>query len=462
MGTLRVDLAGLLVVHALSRAAYRLAGGRFDARELGSFWHFLPIDLLEHRLAESLFYSHFQPPLYNLYLGLTLRAFGDTAPLAFSMGSFFAGAAGIVCLYVLMRRLGAARGIALGTSAFFWLSPAALLFETFLFYTLPLTVALLLAALALHAAVVRERAIWWAAFFGVLAAIVLARALFHPLWLVVICGICTGACHRAQRPARLVLAGAALPLALVLAVCVKNWIVFDSFGTTTWLGFGLARMTVRSLPDGERERWIAGGRLSPFSRVRPPGAVRDYLPLLPAAELEPTGVPLLDRPEKPGGDLNLFHAAYAPVSQKLRNDALVVLRERPAIYAATAWHAFGRFLGPASSWHPLAQNRAQIAPYADGYDAVFHFAGLFDLSGLLLVLVPALVVWAAFWTWRCRRGEAKRWLGAFMLGTVAYVAAAGCLFEPNENMRFRFMIEPYLWAFAAVFLTDVVERRAHS
>jgi hypothetical protein len=445
------DIGALLVVHALSRAIYRLCGGRFDASEIGSFWHFLPADLLKEKLSESLFYSHFQPPLFNLYLGLTLKLFGDRAPLAFEVGYLIAGAAGISALYVLMRVLGAARAVALVLAGIFSITPAMLLFESYLFYTLPLAVALILAALLLHVAVVRQRAVWWGAFFGVLAAIVLCRTLFHPLWLAAIVAV---ASYRARSGRRRVLVGAGIPLALVLAVCLKNWVVFDSFGTTTWLGLGLSRMTVRNLAEPERERMIAEGRLSALCRIRPPGTVADYQPLVPES---PTyGVPLLDRPTKPGGAVNLHHRIYVQVSRQLRSDSLVALREHPGVFAGTARDAFGHFLAPAASWHPLAPNRRAIAAYADAHDALVHFGGLFRKSGLLLFVFPSVAALALWWTLRRAGTEPARWVGAFAASTIVYVTLVGCLLEPNENMRFRFMIEPLLWTFGALLLTEAI------
>jgi hypothetical protein len=251
-----------------------------------------------------------------------------------------------------------------------------------------------------------------------------------------------------------VLAGAALPLALVLALCLKNWIVFDSFGTTTWLGLGLARMTVRNLPEPERERLITEGRLSALSRIRPPGTVAEYRPLLPASPSY--GVPLLDRPTKPSGGVNLHHGIYVAVSRQLRADSLVALREHPGVFAGTARDSFGHFLAPAASWHPLAPNRRAIAMYADAYDALGHFGGLFQRSGFLLFVFPSVAA-LAFWSTLRRAGtEPARWVGAFAASTILYVALVGCLLEPNENMRFRFMIAPLLWTFGAVLLTEAI------
>ena len=50
-----------------------IAGVRFDAHALGIYYQFIDPPLLESRLLESLFYSHGQPPLFNLFLGLVLK-----------------------------------------------------------------------------------------------------------------------------------------------------------------------------------------------------------------------------------------------------------------------------------------------------------------------------------------------------------------------------------------------------
>ncbi len=64
----------------LSRLGYYLAGVRFDARPILHFYQFVDPQLLKHRLLESMYYLHVQPPGLNLYIGIALKLFPRVVP----------------------------------------------------------------------------------------------------------------------------------------------------------------------------------------------------------------------------------------------------------------------------------------------------------------------------------------------------------------------------------------------
>src|SRR5262245_61176470 len=67
----RLALAAAFVVVEL---LYRHAGVRFDVTPLDEYLQYLDPVLLRTRLLESVYYLHMQPPLFNLFLGLVLKA----------------------------------------------------------------------------------------------------------------------------------------------------------------------------------------------------------------------------------------------------------------------------------------------------------------------------------------------------------------------------------------------------
>jgi hypothetical protein len=71
----RAALAVIVAVFVASRIAAYAAGIRFDADPLTWYWQYIDTVLLKERLLESLYYLHSQPPLFNLLLGVTLKAF---------------------------------------------------------------------------------------------------------------------------------------------------------------------------------------------------------------------------------------------------------------------------------------------------------------------------------------------------------------------------------------------------
>ena len=57
----------------LSRIGYYLAGVRFDARPIWHYFQYIDPELLKHRLVESMYYLHVQPPGWNSYIGVALK-----------------------------------------------------------------------------------------------------------------------------------------------------------------------------------------------------------------------------------------------------------------------------------------------------------------------------------------------------------------------------------------------------
>ena len=439
----RRDLLTVIAIFVAGRLSAFAAGVRFDASDLAGFWHFAPLHLLQTRLLETIFYLHFQPPLFNLYLGCVVKLFGSASTHAFAVSFLLLGLTTALALFVLMRRLGLERRWALVLTSVFVSSPATLLFESYLFYELPVAALLVCSALALHVALERRSSGSFAVFFGLLAALVLTRALFHPLVLV---AAALGPLLAFARQRRALLRGFAVPALLVAALCAKNQLVFAEPSTSTWLGMGLARMTLRTLDPEQKAAWVREGLLSPVAAVHPPSSLAAYANVMRMPDK--TGIPILDEEQKPDGSLNLHHLAYAHISHTLLADDLVVLRRAPAVYFAAADAAFRRFFQPASSWHPLAKNRIQLAAYDRLYSAIVHIGN----GRALGVLFFAALGWAAFQACRPAFLPQQRAVIAFMALTMSYVLFSGTLLEPLENMRFRFAVEPFLWIIVGLSL----------
>src|SRR3954447_15928112 len=109
----------LVAAFAASRLVYRLAGVRFDASTLPTFVQFVDPELLRHHLASRIWYLHTQPPLYNLYLGVLLKAAGGSFTGVAHATSLVAGLALAVAIYALLRRLGVGAWWAAGASFLF-------------------------------------------------------------------------------------------------------------------------------------------------------------------------------------------------------------------------------------------------------------------------------------------------------------------------------------------------------
>src|SRR4051812_21765108 len=105
----RSMLALLVAVFAVVQSAYIASGVRFVAGPLDWMEQFLDPRLLRDRLWESLFYLPSQPPLFNLFLGLVLKAGpADYGPVFWGI-YLAAGLSLYVATFALLRKVGVPR-----------------------------------------------------------------------------------------------------------------------------------------------------------------------------------------------------------------------------------------------------------------------------------------------------------------------------------------------------------------
>ncbi len=429
--------AAALALWGASRALYHSAGLRLDDRDLGRFWHFVDPALLRADLWGSLWDLHGQPPLFNLFLGLVLSTGLPPTPL-FAAASQAAGAALTASVAALAVRLGAPWWLA-GLAAGLWAAhPTCALYESLLFYTWPVAAGLGVASWLLSRAAGGGR--WWP-LFGACAAIALTRSLFHLSWLIGAAVLCAGWAWRAGVGGRRVLAAAALPLALVVALYGKNAVRFGTFSASSWQGMSMARVTVDRLPRPLRKEWVADGYLSPLSGVGPFQPLDRYKEAAPHPARR--GRPLLDRPLKESGAVNFNHAAYLAISRRFAGDAIAVVLREPGVYAISVRQNLRRTLAPASDWHPLDPNKALISVLAGASERA-------DLARWLAPGAALLALLALVGELRRGRGGSPRALAlAWVLYNTGWVVVVGALLERGENNRFRMLVDPLLVAASA-------------
>src|SRR5262245_62172739 len=118
----------------VSRAAFFAVGVRFDTSPLSYFWQLLDPELLRERLAQSLYYLHAQPPLFNLLVGIDLKLFPSHYGSAFQVFALALGVVFVLAVFELGLRLGIRCGVAAAVALLLSVSPSAVLYEDFLFY----------------------------------------------------------------------------------------------------------------------------------------------------------------------------------------------------------------------------------------------------------------------------------------------------------------------------------------
>lgn len=460
------------VLFIVSRLVYALLGVRFITGDLQA-WQFLDPALLRHDLLRSLFYVHSQPPLFNLFTGVGLQLFGSASSSVFQ--ALFVTLGLVFCLthFYLMVRLGVSRRVAFVIAAWFSLSPSVVLYENWFFYTFPLAVLLLLAALALLDFVQRQGGRGALLFFGLLAVICLTQSTFHPLLLPLTLAVLM---WRLPDLRGRLLRSAALPVAFVLLVAVKNVALFGNFGYSSWLGMSLARVVLVNVPPAERQTLMDEGKVSPLALIEPFDAVERY----PAAYHSVRGfedVPVLSEMRKSTGETNYNHLAFLRISKQYLADSLALIRIEPKAYLKGVARSTFVYTKSTSDYGWLIDNRTRLYAWDELYNRVFygrvrlqadygHVRGAhgepYDVYLLLILGLPALLLYG---TWlglglgpeRSRPTREQRTTLLFMCACIAYVGGIGNLLEAGENNRFRFMTDALSFCVLGVLVDRVAQ-----
>jgi hypothetical protein len=471
-------LALMIGVFALLHAGTYLAGVRFDAATLGYYWQFLDPQLLRNRLAESLFYLHSQPPLMNLFAGLVLKLFPHHQTAAFAAVYTAMGLGLYLALFALMQRAGVSRVAALPLSTWFLLSPSFILYEQWLFYTLP--VALLLTASCLLFASTMERPTFGRAFafFGVIGALCALRSLFHPLYLVL---ALAALCVLRPRRRRTFLLAASLPLLLLIGICAKNAVLFGQPAMSSWFGMNFAGLTVRAMPLRVRQSLVAEGKLTPLALITRMSPLEDY----PPSYTQVRGfehVPALRQVHKSTGANNYNHLAYLGISKLYLKDSLYVVRHQPK-YLLVGWlNAWLSYFRSGTDLSLVRGNLSRIVPLNILYDYAcygkvpyyrlhltaipIYYAPYAEprLYLFLLLGLPLLLAFGLRAAWRPERyrlalSAPQRTLVLYLCLNIIFVAMVGNTFEVGENQRFRFATDPLYVTLFALWVEQWRRRR---
>jgi hypothetical protein len=458
----RAAIAVIVAVFVASRIAAYAAGIRFDADPLTWYWQYIDTVLLKERLLESLYYLHSQPPLFNLLLGVTLKAFPTSYATVFHLQFMLMGLVSTLAFYVLLAQLGVPRMVATLMTAVVCVLPAMLLYENWLFYEYPTLTLLLLTSVALHRFLARDSVLAGVAFFGLAAALILLRSVFQFAWLVAIAAVVM-----IVKPRRLVVACAAVPVAVVALLYAKNLILFGTTTTSSWLGMNLARVTLSQLDPEQRDTLVKAGTLHKVSAIPPFAPVAAYSGLVEA--VPPRGVRVLDDPSKARGALNLNASTYLPVSRDYLADALWVVRNRPDTYRETVLEdALPLFFSSSTELDFVAENRQRIevydrivGDYLYVYTPYWRRIGLGVIAAYVLAIGFAVVLMAGIVRDRWPPGADALTI-LFIVFTCTYVAVATSLSDLGENQRMRFFLDlPIIASVTASVVYLVRQRHAH-
>jgi hypothetical protein len=438
--------------------AYHL-GVHFDASPLTWLWQFLDEDALRTDLLRSVYYLHSQPPLFNFAVGLALKLFPTSWPFALAAAYQLVGLALLIAVAWLLRRLGVPDLLAAGLCLLLALHPTFIVHTRWLFYTYPVALLVLLPAIALARYCDSGSTRWAHGFAWLAAALMLSRAIFHPLWFIGVLAVVALCIDRVRR--RTLLVSAIAPLLLVNLWYLKNYTLVGTYGASSWLGMNLRRGL--PLTAAEQATLMNAGRLPKVWAERRgfplPGAYPEYF-----TPHRPFVHPVLDEPFKRNGRPNLNHRGYARISQDMLRGDIEFIEAYPLRYLGRVRDAFGLFLYPGPRFMLLDPHYPQtfgmpVVHYRDAVNRVLFLspaiaetpspAPLWHEPNLLWIGFPAVLLFGLVQTFRRgtplpgRPADAGlRPLFAYLSLTVLWFTLSANLLELGENDRLRLEIDP--------------------
>jgi hypothetical protein len=479
-GVDRLALAVLTVGFVASRGAAHLAGVRYDASLLNVSLQHLDNRLLEDHLVQSLWYQHTQPPLFNLLIGLVLKLSPLSPERTFHAMWLALGIALVVVTYRLLIELRVRRAVALVATLVITCSPTVILYESWLSYEYPLTVALTALALTSLRWVRRGEVRWLVATALLAAGCVLTRALLNPVWFVAIVAVLL----IARRPVgrwRPALLAVGIPALVIAALMVKNQVLFGSPSFSSWLGWNLQRVTIDELPVETRQRLVDEGVLTPLATYPVFLPTETYADVVEPCVREHPDVPALAEPRKETGRENFNDECYLPIYRESLDNAIAAGRAEPGATARAVFGSMQIWSESSSQYAFVYGNRLEI----DGADTLYRQLVLLDVpydppvrtnagwwipigtpggrwrfSITVIVATAIAAVAGARALLRVLRGRATGTDAALaVIGlTVVAVTVVGNLFEIGENNRFRFMVEPVTFVALTWFVARLAGR----
>lgn len=453
-----VDATIILSWFVVSRLIAAAAGVTPDAGVPALLWQLLPLELLEHRLVESLWYLHSQPPLFNAFVGLLLMLPGDYVQL-WRASWIVVGALFPLTIFATLRVVHTNRWIAHALVLVVSLNPTLLLYENFLFYSYPEALFVVLGFYGLLRAGSSARG--WTMFAVAGSVLTLFRATFQPAWALAIVGAAawatSGRLHRRQWGALLV------PLAVATVFAVKNGLVFGVWSTSSWYGMNVAKLVATAML-GETPRLVDTGIVTPLFAIGPFQPVDAYPPAIVEASRMVArdhfhNVPAVTDDRKSNGQPNFNHAIYLDVSRRLWDESISAARARPVLFDDTVRRGLRNYAQPASQYVFLEDNRRRLLPLESFYVAVLYPGGAQLLVQALVVMT--LLTSATVWAFEIPSVAPLRLAAGYVFVTVLWVSIASNLAEFGENSRLRFALDPLMVTWTVVLVRFLLRRSAN-
>mgnify|MGYP001175512317 CR=1 FL=1 len=424
---------------------------------LDGYVQYLDVNLLKGELFQSIYYLHSQPPLFNFFIGLIEKLSPVYSAIIFQFIFILIGLLTNILLFKLLRGVGVNSYLSLMFTIFYLLSPATLLYENLFFYTHIIIFFLISAGYYLNLFIRQGKFRYVFFHFLFLSLCVLTTSFFHLLWFLVLLGILI---LTNRDNWKTIMKGAIFPLLLILSLYLKNYFIFDSFSSSTWLGMNLSRITVNQLPEEEKKRLIQNGLLNDVAKLEP-FPVGDSLIFIKDLKLDPiTHIKSLDEKFKKSGHTNYNNLIYIKVSKFSFQNAIYTIVHCPQAYVSGVKKAFCLYFDSPTKYTLLEQNTYKIKKYNRLFDAFIYGTSASTAFGYISIIsIPLMLLLGAMLIIKNETKNNIKVILIFLIFNILYVMIIGNFFELGENNRFRYYTEIYHFIIWAILLQNLFNRK---
>ncbi len=338
----------------------------FGYRNVDIRWELLQLldkEALINAPLQSLYLLHSQPPLLNALLALLLKLsaiLGLRSELLATILFVLLGLISTILLFHIIFEMTNSLTFAVVSIVLTLTDPAYYFFQYFYFYPFILHFLLIvffyivLKLLNTGNHIMLTLSVW------LLALICNTRSLFHPLWAIVIYAMLLAMIFliRSKQNVfkmRKIITSTILLLFLILVWPLKNYVLFDQFTYSSWVGFNLARYTGVHSPI--LNEYFSSGTV-------PEEIMIEVLEFQQKHNILDSEIGVIAKSEKTYGSPNWNHYIFLEFNESLQKEAVDYKIANPKKWIASsfsnyfAWARpsitqpyFGNLMGPSDQFH---------------------------------------------------------------------------------------------------------------
>jgi hypothetical protein len=452
----------ILSVYFFSRLyIYLILKIEFTSQFKETLVQYLDVEVLKNNFAESLFYLHSQPPLFNFVIGLTEITFGNYSSEIYLFLFNLMGCSTAILGYRILEHLNINKKIAVILVSFYLLTPATILYENLFFYTHAIIFFLVFSGYHFIVYLKDNKSVNGFLFFLGISGTILTTSFFHLIWFLIIFLFVV---FQNKSNKFVVFKVAAIPFLIVISLYLKNYFVFDQFSSSSWLGMNLARISVQQLDKTTIQNLHNKGYISVLSTLPPFTHYTDLDSTIRKQYFNSnTGIAILDSTVKRNQRSNFNNYAYLTISKKLFDDDLFVIKNYPQVYFNGIKKAFIKYFDSPSKYKLLTANSYKFHKYNKLFDAFIYGSAKTTSTGYTtIIIVIFILVSSIFILLKRKKDFLVRAFTGYALINIIYVMFVGNLLELGENNRFRYYTEIFFILLLGIIINELIIKNIFS